>query len=419
MTSSQSESRFIFVVCQQGAEQAVKHELSRNHPELNFAFSRPGFLTFKLIQTENNNAWPESFLLKSTFARTYGWSLGRASGNDANQLADQLLTEPQFAQWFSLQRDRGKLRHLHVWQRDSAIPGYRGFEPGISPLAESVGEVILQRLNDNTAPTAESTVARRKLRLNQQVDKSEYVIDVVLVEPNQWWLGYHVASTTAGRWPGGVPLLSNEVEPINRAWMKAAEATAWAGMKIKAGETCAEIGSAPGGCAQFLLSTGAKVIGIDPAEMDETIIAHENFTHIRKRGHQVQKKLLAAVKWLFADLNQVPNYTLDTIEAIVTNQHVHVKGIVLTLKVADWSQIDAIPGFRQRVKGWGFKIVKTRQLAFNRQEFCLVGVRDRVYLRKPGRQQKLTTAPPVESQSPEPSPQPTNLNSPTPGVSEP
>ena len=39
--------RFVFVAVQPGAERALKSEIAREHPELKFAYSRPGFVTFR------------------------------------------------------------------------------------------------------------------------------------------------------------------------------------------------------------------------------------------------------------------------------------------------------------------------------------------------------------------------------------
>src|SRR6186997_3062423 len=39
---------FIFATCQVGAEPALKTELARVWPDFKFAYSRPGFLTFKV-----------------------------------------------------------------------------------------------------------------------------------------------------------------------------------------------------------------------------------------------------------------------------------------------------------------------------------------------------------------------------------
>ena len=77
-------SSYIFTVCQVGAEKALKDEISREHPDLRFAFSRPGFVTFKSLGAPLN----EDFALKSVFARAYGLSLGeKNSGNGYRRLS--------------------------------------------------------------------------------------------------------------------------------------------------------------------------------------------------------------------------------------------------------------------------------------------------------------------------------------------
>ncbi len=260
---------------------------------------------------------------------------------------------------------------IHIWQRDLDVPGTRGFEPGSTELVESlVGKI--------------ESIAQsrgRHLKVNRRARVNEVVFDITLVQPNEWWFGYHIACTPSARWPGGVPILA-DAEFISRAYLKLQEAFLWSGIHINPNDVCAEIGSAPGGACQMLLEKGAKVIAIDPADLDESIATDDNLKHLRCRGHEVKKRELKDVRWLIADLNVAPNYTLDTIEEIATNQHLaRLIGMILTLKLADWKLADEIPNWIERVKSFGFQLVKTRQLAFNRREICLVAVRDKFALR--------------------------------------
>jgi 23S rRNA (cytidine2498-2'-O)-methyltransferase len=353
-----SPGSFIFVVCQHGAETAAKKEIIANHPQLRLAFSRPGFLTFKIAPDER---LPKKFTLRSTLARTYGWSLGKVEGEDAEVLAADVATDLK----------PGEFEHLHVWERDPAIPGSRGFEPGPTPLANEIAQLVGAQLSPG----------RHSLAINRVAKPLDRIADLIIVEPGQWWYGFHFATTAAGRWPGGVPRLEFEGEMISRAYLKIQEAIAWTGMTIGPGDVCAEIGSAPGGSCQYLLERGATVIGIDPAEMDETVLENEHFRHIRKRGHEVKKKEFKNVKWLFADINIVPNYTLDTIADIVGHPGTHIQGMILTLKMTDWKFVEEVPALIDRVREMGFLLVKVRQLAFNRREFCLAAFTDKFVLR--------------------------------------
>src|SRR5262245_22170393 len=102
---SMDAPKFIFITCQLGAEAAVKTELARKWPAFRFAYSRPGFLTFKLPPQA---ALLDDFDLHSVFARTYGFSLGKVTSATGEQRARDV---------WRLVAGRG-FDCLHVWQRD-------------------------------------------------------------------------------------------------------------------------------------------------------------------------------------------------------------------------------------------------------------------------------------------------------------
>jgi 23S rRNA (cytidine2498-2'-O)-methyltransferase len=88
-------------------------------------------------------------------------------------------------------------------------------------------------------------------------------------------------------------------------------------------------------------------------------------------------------------MNVAPSYTLDAVESVVTHKDLSIRGLILTLKLADWSLVDDLPACVERVQAWGYKDVRLRQLAFNRQEICLAALRSRAQrrvLRPPVRQ---------------------------------
>jgi len=354
--------RFLFITCQLGAEQAVKGEVARRLPQFRFAFSRPGFLTFKLPE---NHALPDDFDPNLTFARTLGFSLGKAVGESLEQRAKSV---------WEVFGDR-PVRAVHVWDRDRAVPGEHDFEPSITPEAIQVHEAICRHC---PLPIAEKLgrVAEAPTRLGR------YVLDCVLVEPDQWWIGTHRVKSVSSRWPGGIMSLTLPPTAVSRAWLKMEEALRWSRLPITPGARCVEIGSAPGGASQALLDRGVIVTGIDPAEMHPTVMGHPNFTHIRRRVTQVPRREFRKTRWLTADMNVAPNYTLDAVEAIVTFPSVNVRGMLLTLKLADWRLADSIPELLVRIREWGFNLTRARQLAHNRQEFCVAALK-KPFRRKP------------------------------------
>ena len=341
----------------------MKHDVSRRWPDVHAAYSRPGFLTFKVPP---DHPIHDDFELPSIFARAYGLSLGKANGSAREQLSQSV---------WELCGQR-PVRRVHVWQRDTAKPGDEGFEPSITPLAVETHQAILQACPtpERLAPSAEDP--------EKPARRGEFVLDCVLVEPDQWWVGYHKATSTSTRWPGGIIPLQLPSHAVSRAWLKMEEALRWSQLPLVAGSRCVEIGSAPGGASQALLDRDLIVIGVDPAEMDPVVAAHPRFMHLRKRASEVRRKEFRKVRWLTADMNVAPNYTLDVVEEIVTHPEVSIRGLLLTLKLFEWKLAENVPEYLERIRNWGYNQVAARQLAHNRQEIAVAALQKPFY-RKP------------------------------------
>ncbi len=397
---------FVFATCQVGAEQALKHEVAREWPTLRFAFSRPGFLTFKIAPGKK---LPDNFDSKLAFARAAGFCLGKASGETRAERATSV--------WELI--DGRPVSAVHVWPRDRSSPGFREYEPGLTAESIEIGEIIREHASGSneiltrasnfqfvTAPGGTSgysqgsdpkgpplpplTEGGKRGRPPQGVPlrrggKAEdrlnsplrtgglraMVADVVVVDDGEWWVGYHHVHSVTSSWPGGFCETQLPANAVSRAWLKMHEAVLWSEFVIKAGERCVEVGSAPGGASQFLLSRGLEVIGIDPAAMDPAVVADPHFRHIRKRAKEVPRKEFAGIDWLTSDVNLPPNYTLDAVGAIIKHPGVRPKGMLLTLKLIDWSLAEDIPKCLERIRSWGFRNVRARQLHHNRQEICV------------------------------------------------
>jgi 23S rRNA (cytidine2498-2'-O)-methyltransferase len=170
---------------------------------------------------------------------------------------------------------------------------------------------------------------------------------------------------------------------VSRAYLKMEEALRWSALPAARGDVWVELGCAPGGASQALLNRGFEVIGVDPAEVDEPVASHPHFTHLRKRSAEVRRVEFAAAKWLAADLNVAPQYTLDAVEDVVRQPTTSIRGLVLTLKLATWevASPERMSEYVERVKSWGFRDVRLRQLVHNRHELCLVALHSRAQRR--------------------------------------
>jgi 23S rRNA (cytidine2498-2'-O)-methyltransferase len=381
------DAQFVFMSCHAGAVGALKEEIARTDPAWRLAFSRPGFLTWKLPidqRVDDQQLGARHWVL----AHSHGLSLGRLSGTSLSELATQLWQHPGIAQMV----DEHRPADVHVWQRETQRAGDRGVETGITPLARGVAEAV-------RAAAPEACAALREMPERQQAaPRNSRVLDVVLVEPNQWWFGYHRATTPAARWPGGTMPVALPDYAVSRAYAKMQEALAWSGLPIAAGEECVEIGCAPGGASQALLDHGLFVTGVDPADVDPAVLASPRFRHLRKRGQEVRRGEFQGVRWLAADMNIAPQDTLAEVEAIVTNPSVSIRGLVLTLKLADWGLARQLPEFAERIRGWGYRDVRMRQLVTGGQEICVVALRRRA-LRRLSRQRATQVVQPSDRQA--------------------
>ncbi|MGD0899013.1 MAG: hypothetical protein ABR915_14330, partial [Thermoguttaceae bacterium] len=62
------------------------------------------------------------------------------------------------------------------------------------------------------------------------------------------------------------------------------------------------------------------------------------------------------------------------VQSIVTHPEVSVRGLLLTLKLPEWTLVGQVPEYLDRIRGWGYNVVRARQLQFDRREFCVAAL---------------------------------------------
>ncbi len=197
------------------------------------------------------------------------------------------------------------------------------------------------------------------------------MLDIIISEPDQWFVGHHTVKATHEQWPGGVAPIVAPPEMISRAYLKLAEALMWSRLPMQTGDRVVEIGSAPGGASQRLLDLGYEVTGIDAAEMDERIMENPRFEHWRNKAAAVKRRMYRKFKWLVCDANVAPNYTLDILRDIVGQEENNIQGMLLTFKLSSWDQLRFLDEQLDIIRSFGYSKVRARQLAHNRRELCV------------------------------------------------
>lgn len=351
---------FVFTVCRAGAELALKGEVARLHPGWRFAYSRPGFITFR-ADTHVAADFPFDFV----FARAAGVSIGAVPSED------EILAAAH-----RLRTETGRPLRLHVFARGGADPEEEDVDVS-GPLADE----LRTRLTGAAPPGTFAPPGWPR--------GGDLVLDVILGEGEAPWLGCHVHGGSHSPHPGGRVALTLPAEAPSRAWLKIEEALHWSGLPLRTGEVALELGSAPGGTSWALLDRGLTVIGLDPGAMDPRVLARPGFSHLKMTlGDLRREHLPRQVDWLLLDVNLAPQVALHQTRRIVSMLRPTLRGVILTLKLNDekWQSAVELPSFCKRVEGMGLISVRAKHLAANRREICLVASVPGRSNRRPGGQ---------------------------------
>jgi 23S rRNA (cytidine2498-2'-O)-methyltransferase len=343
---------FIFTVCQLGAEAALKKEIATHYADFKFAYSRPGFLTFKY---GGSKALDPGFELRTIFARAYGLSIGKASSPSEVFTHVRNLASELGESW--------KKPRLHVWERDQHIAGEE-------PKDFSAGVTRTQALEE----IRRSPEFRQLFLEEEKASPDDFVLDLIFLEPGSWWIGFHRHSSHHSPFAGGNPHLNLPEKAPSRAYLKLEEALTWSNAPIRKGDIAVEIGSAPGGASYALLQRGLNVFGIDPADMAPSVsgFGPSRFEHLRQTAAQTQRSDLPdAVQWILLDMNVAPVISLNTVERIAPWYASSLLGMILTLKINEWKYADEIPKLLKRVGKLEMVRIRATQLASNKQEICV------------------------------------------------
>ena len=323
---------FVFATCLPGVEPALKLDVARARPELRFAYSRPGLVTFKSAR-----AVPPDDTPGSVFAHVWGRSIGAAS--DPETAAVQLAG-------FGATR-------VHVFTREPLDAAERA--PATADLApwQALG------------PGGPAAIG-------------ELVADVIVApEPGEpAWLGVHRHDRFRLPHPGGAIPVELPDDAPSRAYAKIEEAIAWATLPVERGHVALEIGAAPGGAVLALARRGVEVWGVDTGELAATVRALPNVHHIAKKvGALRWEELPARIDWLLVDVNLAPQVALHEIGRLMPRLKTTLRGAVFTLKLNDWTFVAELPALVERIRQMGLPDVRMRHLPSNRHEICAVALR--------------------------------------------
>jgi len=318
-------AEFAFATCLPGIESGLKLDVARARPELKFAYSRPGLVTFKSPRAVAPEDPPGS-----PFARVWGRSVGAA---DDPVVAASLLAP------YAVDR-------AHVFAREAET------DVDLVPWQHALGA---------GGPARDG----------------ELVADVVVGAVGEAaWLGVHRHDASRVAWPGGAIPVEVPPDAPSRAFAKIEEAIAWARLPVAAGQVALEIGAAPGGAAMALARRGLEVWAVDTGAMAPQVLALPGVKHVAKKvGALRWEELPAKVDWLLVDVNLAPQVALHEVARLMPRLKGSLAGAVITLKLNDWTFVAELPALVERIRQMGFREVGLKHLPSNRREICAVARR--------------------------------------------
>lgn len=210
---------------------------------------------------------------------------------------------------------------------------------------------------------------------------------VVELGEGEFWSGVHRHAPFLSPDPAGDSGIVMPARSPSRAWLKLEEATRFFDLKFGPRDIAVELGCAPGGVVLALLDRGVPVIGVDPAKMapivmEKAIPAREEtpatgpwFYHCQKPAALAAKRDLGkGVTWFMSDMNQSPEVVLKEC-ARFCKMAPDIRGVLVTLKLTDTTQVIEKAGWFASLREMGFKNIRLQQLAVHHRELALLATR--------------------------------------------
>jgi len=302
-----TSTRFWLCVGSPTCQDLLKHEVLSRHPELKFAFSRPGLLTFKADRELTVKA-----AIESRLATLCGPSLGGAKS--VEEIA-------------ALTRKVGPSSvDVFAWPVDEEQEAASATELG------AVEEAV-------------------RGELEPAGGDSDLKLGILVPPPSRKDDGYWVFLRAAG-WEAPTARVTPPPTSPSRAYSKLVEALAHFRLSLRAGDGVLELGAAPGGATLALIERGLSVVAVDPAEMDPSLapLAQERgvrLRHLQKPAQALDAKDLAGfpapVRWLVSDMNLAPPVAVQQLLRARALVKKTLHGAVLTLKLNDAAAVDTLP----------------------------------------------------------------------------
>lgn len=302
-----------------GPALVVSPTVPRRDGRVELTFARQGF------QIESIRAAPSIDALGSEIAQ---------------DIAGRLSTDTSYA--------------MHVWVPDTDAGNL------LSEAARELRVAIEARLS-TVLPNLQHRPSRELL------PDATPLVQVCLHARDQAMSGAGPAARALSLAPGGRLRARVPGDRPSRAARKLAEAFAWFGVTPEPGETCVDLGAAPGGWTWLLLQYRARVIAVDPAKLRPDLLSRRGLVHVRKSAFDFAPD--EPVDWLFCDMAWRPLEVAQMLARWARRKWASL--LVANFKLPMKRKAEMVRDVRATLEGGGWRGIRTRQLYHDRDEITL------------------------------------------------
>ncbi len=232
----------------------------------------------------------------------------------------------------------------------------------LAPWSVELDEQVRELIESRGIPL----VARDRAR-----EHGARLIDVIALSREKVAIGELDAQLALTLHPQGRARMKVTGDRPSRAARKVEEALDWLGLGPGPGETCVDLGAAPGGWSWALLERRARVIAVDPAELRPDVARHPRMKHFKASAFQFAPE--ETVDWLFCDMAWRPREAAQMLAKWARRGW--ARTLVANLKLPMKTKADMVRELREILHGGGWKRVRTRQLYHDRDEITVTAHR--------------------------------------------
>ncbi len=170
-------------------------------------------------------------------------------------------------------------------------------------------------------------------------------------------------------WHNSPGLIAHDPQAPCRSYYKIEEAWQQAGVFPRKGETCVDVGAAPGGWSWAALKRGARVIAVDAADLKDHVENHPHCEHSIDNGYAFMPD--KKVDWLFCDMIVRPLATLGLLDRWLEQKA--CRKFVVNVKFRGKQPASILAAIKELEVKHQIPELIVRHLYFDRNEITLIG----------------------------------------------